>query len=432
MSPLADRCTSDARGEFKFNAADDSLLEARHPAHGVGRARLDGAAAVSHRLTIKLAKGAGDAALGAGAITGVVVDDKGAPVPSALVRCRHAGGDGEELAPRAEARAGDDGRFSLGGLDPGLHDVWVVCEGCASAHARVPTGSEVTLKIAAGGSIVGRVVSAEDGEAVPAFTVLVSRPRGVAETVVDESTVVDAEGRFEVRGLEPGEYKVRATAHGFAPSPPQGASVGAEDPAELTLRLTRGATIFGRVTERGSGKPLGWARITVEGGVGDGSSAVPLSVTTVTDDHGEFELGGVAPGLRSVLAAAFGHHMSMVSGLRVEEGARLGPLAFQLNPTREGEEPKLELFGIGVKLRAEGDALIVDGVVPGGGGELAGLVAGDGIVKIDGQLVTELGFQDAIQRIRGPAGSRVMLAVRRPNEGGNVMDLSAERRPIQY
>src|SRR5204862_3656596 len=74
-SPIVDRFTSDAAGEFVFHAPDDALLEARHPAFGPGRARLDGPAQVSHRLEIKLGKKSpDDALLGSGSIRGKVVD----------------------------------------------------------------------------------------------------------------------------------------------------------------------------------------------------------------------------------------------------------------------------------------------------------------------------------------------------------------------
>ncbi len=429
-SPLRDRFTSDAKGTFVFHAPDDALLEARHPAHAPGRARLDGPAAVSHQLTIRLgAKGANESLLGTGNIRGVVVGDKGAPVAGALVHASHAAVD-EDHHPIAEARTGADGRFVLGGLDPGLHEVRARCSGCPTASGRAATGTEITLTMIEGGLLAGRVLG-EDGTPVPAFSVVVSRPRGVAENVILSETVIDGEGRFELGGLEPGEVLVRATAPGLAPSAPVRARVAepGEEPVETTIRLSRGATVHGQVVQRDSGKPLPLARVTVEGGVGEGASAVPLIATTVTDEQGAFTLSGVAPGTRSVLAAAGGHHMKIISGLRVEEGGTIGPLRFDLKKLEEGETPTLELFGIGIQVRGEDDALLVGQVIPGGGAALAGLLAGDGVVRVDGRLVTELGFQEAINRIRGPEGSKILLSVRR---GGAIFDVVVERRRIVY
>jgi protocatechuate 3,4-dioxygenase beta subunit len=424
QSPLADKFTSDAKGEFVFHAPDDALLEARHPNFGPGRGRLDGGAAITHRLVIKLSAKAGKDELGAASIPGKVISATGAPVAGALIRADHTDWDGDH--PFGEARAGSDGKFTLSGLDAGVHIVRAICNGCASASARAPTGVEVTLKVGAGGALAGRVYDA-DGAPAPSFTVVVSRADGVREIVVDEATVVDAEGRFEIGGLEPGDYKARATAHGHAASPAQAVRV-ADEPEEIALRLSRGGIIFGKVIERGTLEPLGWARVRIDSTVGSGSSALPLSVSTVTDEKGEFVLTGVPPGVHSVLAVAYAHHMSMASGLRVEEGGRLGPLTFTLGATREGEEPKLELFGVGAKLKAEGDALFIEEALAGGGAQLAGLVSGDAIVKVDGRLVAEIGFQESIQLIRGPEGTRVLLGVRRAD--GSIVDVPTERRRI--
>lgn len=429
QSPLGDRFTSDARGEFTFHAPDDALLEARHPAYGPGRARLDGPAAVSHRLTIKLApRGPRDAQLGAAGITGRVIDSRGAPVPGALVRAEH---QEEGDHPLGEAPAGVDGRFALTGLDAGMHLVRAVCSGCAAARAQAMTGSDVTLTVGAAGSIAGRVVD-EGGRPVPSFIVLVYRVRGVEEHVVDEATVVDAEGFFEITGLEPGEYRAQAAAQGHAASTLRPArAVGPGEPREeLVLELTRGGTVTGKVVERGSGAPLGWARVSVEGLAGAGSSVLPLMNSTVTDEKGEFVLTGVTPGTHSVMAAAYAHHMTMASGVVVEEDGRVGPLVFQLGATKDGEVPKMELFGVGAKLKAHDDALLIEEVFAGGGAQLAGVVAGDAVVKVDGRLVTDLGFQQAIQLIRGPEGTRIVLGLRRA--GGQVIDVAIERKRITF
>jgi len=428
QSPLKDKFTSNAAGEFVFHAPDDALLEARHPKYGLGRARLDGAVAVSHHMTIKLSAKR-DETLGAAAIKGKVIDSRGAPVAGALVRAEHTDSDAEH--PNAEAAAGVDGRFALTGLDKGEHLVRAICEGCSSATARAATGTEVTLTVGTGGTLAGRVIDADNGEPVAAFSVVVARAKGIAEQAVDTATVVDAEGQFAISGLEPGDYRVRAMASGRSPSESVAARVGAPDetPQEVVVRLTRGGTVYGTVTDRDSGVPLGWARITVESGAADGTSAVPMMVSTVTDDKGAYTLGGVPPGRRSVQAAAYAHHISMVSGVRVEEGGRMGPLDFKLRATKEGEQPKLELFGIGAKLSAKEDALMIEEALAGGGAEKAGLLAGDAIVKIDGELVTVIGFSDAIQRIRGPEGTFLVLGIRR---GEKIFDVKTERRRIEF
>jgi C-terminal processing protease CtpA/Prc len=122
--------------------------------------------------------------------------------------------------------------------------------------------------------------------------------------------------------------------------------------------------------------------------------------------------------------------MKIVSNLEVEPDAIVGPIRVELEATREGEAPKLELAGIGAQLEGVDDGLLIKMVVPGGGAEAAGLVVGDVLLAVDGATVLELGFDGAIQRIRGPEGTTVRLAVRRA-AGGRVVDVVAERRKIR-
>ena len=96
---------------------------------------------------------------------------------------------------------------------------------------------------------------------------------------------------------------------------------------------------------------------------------------------------------------------------------------------KEGEEPKLELTGIGAALTPKDEVLLIGRVLPGGGAAEAGLVPGDAILSVDGIPVVKLGFNGCIQRIRGPEGSTVLLAVRKA--GGEEIQLEVYRRKIR-
>jgi C-terminal processing protease CtpA/Prc len=117
--------------------------------------------------------------------------------------------------------------------------------------------------------------------------------------------------------------------------------------------------------------------------------------------------------VRSLAVAAYAHHMRILSNLPIVEGGAIGPLTVDLAATEEGETPRIELAGIGVAIAARDDGLVVQGVVPGGGAADAGLAPGDVILAIDGAPAVELGFEGALQRIRGPEGTIVTLTVRR-------------------
>ena len=429
VDSLADELTSDGRGEFKFYAPENALLEAWHRAHGSGRARIDATVAFTRRLVIRLDQAA-DATLSTAGITGRVVAANGTPIPSAAVRAVHV--ETYEMHPRAQVLAGADGQFEIEGLDAGMHVVWVVCEGCASTRSRVMTGTDVTLTVGRGSELAGRVVDANNGAPVQMFSVQLLRRRGTHHVVLEEVTVVHPDGRFELRGVPDGDFFVRAAARGHAISDLVSVSVAETDfkRAEVLVRLERGAAIEGVVLDRSSNAPIERALVAVEGSSEFRSAALAIGVSTITDSAGRFAITGVSPGLRSVRAGTAGYHMAMVSGLEANAGTTIGPLEIKLTKTGMNEQPQVDLSGIGARLESDEGVLVVADIVKHGGASIAGLRVGDVIVKVDGELVTALGVRAAIERTRGPPGSSVLLTLRGPDE--TLKDIRVLRRPFRY
>jgi carboxyl-terminal processing protease len=106
------------------------------------------------------------------------------------------------------------------------------------------------------------------------------------------------------------------------------------------------------------------------------------------------------------------------------DGAALGPVTIALTRLTEGEQPRVELVGIGVQLSADGDALRVDRVIAGGGAEAAGIVAGDHVIAIDGLPVAPLGVEGTVAKIRGVEGTTLALTLRR---GDQAVQLVVQR-----
>jgi carboxyl-terminal processing protease len=67
-------------------------------------------------------------------------------------------------------------------------------------------------------------------------------------------------------------------------------------------------------------------------------------------------------------------------------------------------------------------------VVPGGGAEAAGIIAGDKIVSVDGAPTKDIGVDGAVARIRGQEGTTVAIGVSR---GDQVVVLPVERRKLK-
>ncbi len=89
-----------------------------------------------------------------------------------------------------------------------------------------------------------------------------------------------------------------------------------------------------------------------------------------------------------------------------------------LLPPARAQQFRIELDssfeGIGASVNeAEGGGVMIVRPFSGSPAEAAGLRSGDVIIAVDGRDITELTLDEAVQLIRGPAGSQVRLTVRR-------------------
>lgn len=218
---------------------------------------------------------------------------------------------------------------------------------------------------------------------------------------------------------------IAAAGLGYGPSEEQPLEVPPGGLAGVELVLSRGATLRGTVVSRGTLDPVAGARVSLEASPFDGST--PLRADARTDEHGAFALEGLSPGRRSIYVIGPAHHARIVSAVEVPRDGEPAPVRVELTPLEKGEEPALELMGIGAVLRPGGEALLVDQALPGGGAAEAGLAAGDQVLAVDGVAVGRLGFAGAVERIRGPEDSTVTLRIRR---GEAESELVVPRRRV--
>ena len=93
------------------------------------------------------------------------------------------------------------------------------------------------------------------------------------------------------------------------------------------------------------------------------------------------------------------------------------------------EETRGSFGGIGIRIGVEDGQVLIVEPMEGTPAAKAGLKQGDRIVKIDGQPTQGLTLQDAVRRMRGPIGSRVVLSIVR-RAGGESEDVSLMRAKI--
>ncbi len=437
--------TSDPAGEFRFHGPVGATVEARHPDYTSARTEVSPSMALARRVVLKLGKrgteGQAPEAVGNEVLSGRVVDSSGGPVVGALVSVRSAAraypkqfGDPNGY----EALTDAEGRFTAEGLAPGTYDVTARQLGLAPARVTdVASGrKDLVLTLARGTKLEGTVRDAASGQPISSFSVgLMLKVGPLQREPFTQLSFIDSQGRYEVSGIAPGGYVVQLVAPGYTPAESQVEMVEGAGPLRVDFSLARGSRLTGRVVESGTNKPIENAHVIVESG-GMGGGALSVRFDGVADATGEFTIDGLAPGNVSLFVEATGYNSRVISGVPVRPNTEAPvPQLLDLSKVQEGEEPKVEVVGIGAVLAAREDALVIGMTVPGGGAAEAGLAVGDAVVTIDGVPVVQLGFTEGIQRIRGPENSRVVLGIRRGVGGdagtGPVVDIPVIRRRLQ-
>lgn len=412
-------------GGFTFHAQDGAILVARHPKFGPGSAQVDFRVGVTREVVIKLGPKPADAGVDRATLLGLVIDLQDAGMPGAQVKALQTVSAEAEARVEGGTETNPEGRFSLEVEGPGPWMLFAHVPGVLS-NPVTTRGEPVVIRLVAGTELRGTVIDGT-GRAVQSFSVMISRRVGPLRTEGEDARhVVDAEGRFSIKGLAPGPVRVMVAALGYAPSDAVDVELVPASPVKVDVKLREGAKVAGQVIDRKSRGPLEGARVSLEGQAGSTLTVMP---SARTDADGGFVLGGVSPGRRSLFVAAAQHHARLVS-VEAREGETTGPLLIDLGPLEKGEAPRLELVGVGAVLEAKGDALVIKEVLPGGGAAEVGLVAGDGIFSIGGEPAAKLGFAGGIDRIRGPEGTSVSLEVRRVD--GSVATVVAPRRRIEH
>lgn len=378
-------------------------------------------AASARPMTTARAVPAAPSALGA--VSGVVLDPDGQPMAEAFVECV---GGSSGATSRVSRTTDAAGRFELP----------LESAGCrATAHhptlepsdeIALVAGPSNVLRLARSGGITGLVVD-EAGSPVTSYFL------GVESFIAkDGESEVSAGGRmkrvespggtFELQGLYAGRYVLSAAAQGLPPAESDGVDVErGRTTAYVRIVLARGAILSGVVTDAATRKPVAGARVALDAFSGVGFAANRGAAPTMTDAAGAFSLSGVPRGLCSVRVDAPGYRQKIVSGLDARGGRTLRA-DIALTVLGDGGASS-ELTGIGAMLAPSPKGVMVAGIVPGGPAEKGGLKRGDRFTRIGRDSATDLTVSDAIQRLRGPEGTRVRVVVTRDGSGPVEVEL---------
>jgi hypothetical protein len=183
-----------------------------------------------------------------------------APLTQLIVNQRDGGRVVTTGVPNANVTS-SDGTFTLTGVGPGDYAVDVTLPGSAYIESMqfgsrdvlrtglridgIPTSTRLDIVIGTkGGTMSGTVVDARNAP-VPHATVVAVPDTARDRIDLYKSVTADASGRFEVRGLAPGDYEFLALEQ-IEPGAWQSAeALRADDGRGRRMRITEGATMAG-------------------------------------------------------------------------------------------------------------------------------------------------------------------------------------------
>jgi hypothetical protein len=153
--------------------------------------------------------------------------------------------------------------------------------------------------------------------------------RSVEDQTHAYAATTDADGRFTLKNVEPGRYRLTVTRNGFVdqeygqktPNDPGSILTLApgREAKDLLFRLIPWSVIAGRIRNE-DGEPLPWANVTaLREAYTEGKRKLSPDAQETTNDLGEYRLFGLRPG-RYFVSATYSTKNQMVSGNEEMEG----------------------------------------------------------------------------------------------------------------
>jgi len=327
---IGDRALTDPEGRFRFPAAPRGLVILTASAEGLGENSLEFQSVLGEEARIALQP--------ARTLVVRAVARGGSPLAGVDVELRS---QDPHLPPRKAATDGT-GRVRFEALGAPVWSLRALARGYrpAGLEEADADGSEITLELRPWPSIVGRLVAPDDTPA-PAGARVQALPRAAAlrgdapgGPGFAAGERVDAEGRFRIVDLRPGEYVVRAQANGFAATISAPVTVGEE--AEVSLGdvvLQRGGALELELLVRGEPAP-GIAAEVFSYAPPLNQAFAPLAAPpaqgATSDTAGKLVLAGLVPGNVWVILRGPDTVPEVAGPFSIRSGGTSGPITVQL------------------------------------------------------------------------------------------------------
>ncbi|HKE02046.1 MAG TPA: carboxypeptidase regulatory-like domain-containing protein [Planctomycetota bacterium] len=253
------------------------------------------------------------------ALSGIVVNASGEPQAGFVV-----GVSSPQLGAEQRAVTDADGRFSVGGLSPGAHDVRVRRDQRLVAFERLdasrPAAEPLRLVLATGA--VSGHVRAASGEPVSRFRVTVGMSVRTSSSLIFEPVAnerfVSSAGAFTIGELPPCELNLTVSADGFAAGSAAVSVAAGAASYDVAVELGPAATqrVTGRVVDGATGEPVRGAAVAFTGGFGWTAD------WSWTDESGGFEKR-VWPAPELHLRVEHERYPSVLEPVEIPEGEAL-------------------------------------------------------------------------------------------------------------
>jgi len=303
----ARQATSDQQGAFALRGLARGKLQARAESDTAASKIIDADLSDKPRLdNLELVLDV------AGTIAGVVVDDRGAPVPEVSVNAfpdflGGASTSGLALAGLSSATTGGNGEFVIHGLPDGAYRIWAARRsggfGDWGQHGTAArTGDRaVRITLAAPGALTGKLVLAGSG----------APPKLATVALGFQAPTPATDGVFQIKEVTPGSYDVTFRGLEFAELIEHDVKIEPGKTTDLgTVTVTRGRRLTGKVLDK-AGAPVAGAKIRAgamlismadAGDQSDGIDTMSGIRSTVSDQDGGFTLVGMPAKATSVMA----------------------------------------------------------------------------------------------------------------------------------